>query len=257
MQPPRASLLINYRVLPFMSPRSCFGSIMIIILSMFSASGFVEQLSSLSGNRYSNTRLLSRLNGRGQRPAALPGAHRGLLRPRPGAAPHGHLPQETQCKAQFHRARWPQWRAGETDEGARLQPRYHGNSRATGSGAPARRATGDAGRMRALPASLLPPSPPPAVSAGTRGRLQRAHAHSGFGGRLWTAHACCAPLSRTCAAAGRAGNGGGWGRGAEWEPEAEAPRASKPLFPSDRRIVLCFPLPACTASFRGAQPQPH
>lgn len=47
------------------------------------------------------------------------------------------------------------------------------------------------------------------------------------------------------------GRGGG-GRGAEWKPEAEAPRASKPLFPSVRRIVRCFPLPACPASLRAA-----
>lgn len=87
-------------------------------------------------------------------------------------------------------------------------------------------------------------SPPPSipVSQGTEGCSNWAHAQSAIGGSQPTAHAPrvrSPPSPRGCA--GGAGRGP---RGAEWKPEAEVPRASKPLFSPVRRLLLGCPAPA-------------
>lgn len=107
------------------------------------------------------------------------------------------------------------------------------------AGPAAGRGRGSLGCMRGT-SSSPPPSIP--VSQGTEGCSNWAHAQSAIGGSQPTAHAPrvrSPPSPRGCA--GGAGRGP---RGAEWKPEAEVPRASKPLFSPVRRLLLGCPAPA-------------
>lgn len=101
-----------------MSPRSCFGSIMIIIHSMFSASGFVEQLLRHLAPQWEHTSTGS--SSAGWEPGASgpppSGAQRGLLRLRQRLNGPRTSSEESRAQgevsvglpeAEFHRARLP------------------------------------------------------------------------------------------------------------------------------------------------------
>lgn len=245
--PTSANALINYHTLPFMSPRSCFGSIMIIIHSMFGASGFVEQL---GGNRHLNTRFLSRSRCRSPQPAvsrspARPVAPRARCSvPNRDATPHAHLPQGPRHwvrqaqglpQAELPRAGSAPRRLSEPAAG-RVTMATLGQP---GAGPPAGRGRGNLGRMRR---AAFSPLPPPRYLRERRDafgmRMRKADSAAICGRRMRPAP----PRSRVGVSVGWVGDLGGRGRGAEWKPEAEAPRASKPLFPSVRRFLPCFPL---------------
>lgn len=105
------------------------------------------------------TQTLSSLGGNSSSPGGKAGAS-GPRRPRPEAAPRGHLPQETQRTAELHRARCPRRRAAGPGPGS---------DRAT-IATPGQPAGPRERRAHAPPPPL--PAPPLAVSLGTQGRLR-------------------------------------------------------------------------------------
>lgn len=171
-----------------MSPRSCFGSFMIIIHSMFSASGFVEQLLRHLAPQWEHTSTGSSSAGWEPGVSGPPpsGAQSGLLRlrqrlngPRTSSA-ESRAQGEVSVglpEAEFHRARLPA-RGRLSSPAGRLSrsPAGPGAGRVTiatpgvaGGGATAGGARPREFRAHASRRFLFPPS---AVSPGAEGRLR-------------------------------------------------------------------------------------